>query len=335
MTPADGFGDRVWFDAWVEAFGGRGQRVWLETGGMSHPSLFVTGTVKVFRIPLRFLRAPVNSHTPRWGLGLKRPPDPGQISGDLAASLDRGGCSGFEWALVGEGTHTRALAASLEATRDWIVDVRPAERCAVIDTTADWEPYYAARPRTLRKGVRLGEERLREKGDLAFVRADEKADWQEWLYRFLELERAGWKGHAGSAILQHPGQRAFYERASESARARGALRLLVATLDGEPLAGLLGIVENGVEYCLKTAYDERLRQYSPGHLVRREVLRRSFADPSVHSADLLGPVTEEKARWATREQWLSTIRLARARTLTGWLLKAELTVRRARAARRR
>jgi hypothetical protein len=331
VTPGAGFGDRGWFEAWADAFAGSAPRHWLDLGGSRGPTLMLGGAVRICGIPRRVLSAPANSHTPRWGVALDAGDDADRLSAMLLAALRATGSAGFAWPLVPEESPTRAAVAALEASGRWVAEVRPAESCALIDASADWDTYYRARSRTLRKGIRLGEERLRGQGDLQFVRADETDDWLDWLHRLLALEKAGWKGQAGSAVAQHAEQQRFYERVCASARSRGALRLLVAILDKEPVAGLLSMVEDGIEYCLKTAYDERFSQHSPGHLVRRDVLQRAFADPAIRWIDLLGPVTDEKGRWATRTEWLSMIRLAPARGLTGWLLRAEMAGRRTKA----
>lgn len=328
MSGADGFGDQAWFEAWAEAFHPSEDAIWLRIPGVAEPVLFIADTVRVFKSRRRFLRAPVNDHTPRWGLRLIHPPPPGEVSAALREALRKAGCDGFEWGLIAAGAGTHRLVEALAATGEWIVDVQEGERTALVDATGDWSAYYEARPKNLRKNLAQRERRLRERGALAFEDAAERADWRDQFRRFLELERAGWKGREGTAILQHPEQARFYERVAESAHTRGVLRLITATLDGKLIAARMDVIDGGIEYFLKTTYDETLATFSPGHFVRREALRRAFADPRVHAVDFLGPVSPEKVEWATCEENLLKARLVLAGSTPAWLLKTERVARR-------
>lgn len=331
MLPADGFGDREWFEAWIEAFHPAGAAAWVDLPGLAEPVPFVVESVPVLKSSQRFLRAPVNAHTPRWGLKLSEPLDVARVSRALRDALRDTGGAGLELGLVPDGSPTHRLLQALSGTGEWTMDAREAERTALVDTSGDWEAYFASRSKKLRKQLAAHERQLQERGHLTFVEVSRDDDWRQWYRRVLELEAAGWKGREGTAIVQHPEQVKFYERVTEAAHARGALRLLVGTLDGRLIASRLDIIEGDVQYFIKTTYDETLARLAPGHLVRQHALRAIFADPTVLRVDFLGPVSEAKSAWATHFETLLEVRLVPSGSAAGWLLRGEALARSIRA----
>ena len=56
-------------------------------------------------------------------------------------------------------------------------------------------------------------------------------------------------------------------------------------LDGKPIACLIVLVESGVAYTWKTAYDEAYAQFSPGTLLTIEVTKQHLDDPNIELTD--------------------------------------------------
>jgi len=337
MDGRDGFGDRGWLEAWLEAFHAGGRHCWLDVPGARGPALLVVDHVKVLRARCLFLRSPTRFHCPRWGLRLPAAPATAaavdDVSRALRAAIREQRVHGIDLGLIAEGSPTHQVVQALAATGAWVVHVRPAETTALVDTSGDWEAYYASRAKKLRQNMASRERKLRERGELWLGDLAGGDDWVLWLRRVLELEAAGWKGREGSAILQHPEQAKFYERVAGAARTDGRLRIVGVLLDGRMIAGRIDVLEDGAEYFLKTTYGEAFAQLAPGHFVRRQAIQACFADPRVHWADFLGPLAPEKAEWATHQEPLVAARLAPAWSPGGLLLRAELALRRIQARR--
>lgn len=89
----------------------------------------------------------------------------------------------------------------------------------------------------------------------------------ELVERFLNLEASGWKGRAGTAMRDRPGQARFFRELAERHRARG--RLEIVTLHGGErlVAANVNVVAGDTVFCLKTAYDEEFAACSPGRLI--------------------------------------------------------------------
>lgn len=146
------------------------------------------------------------------------------------------------------------------------------ERAMLASTLAPDAYLEEALPGKKRKELRRQFNRLAEQGTVRFERTTDDGGLAEWLRAFLELERAGWKGEAGSALASHPATSALFVQALTGATARGRLERLSLLLDGKPIAMLANFITPPGAFSYKTTFDERFARYSPGVLLQRENL---------------------------------------------------------------
>lgn len=123
-----------------------------------------------------------------------------------------------------------------------------------------------------RKELRRQYNRLSELGELRVERHRDDANLVEWTRAFLALERAGWKGAAGSALASSEGTTALFADAMKGAAARGRLERVSLSLDGTPIAMLANFITPPGAFSYKTAFDESYARFSPGVLLQRENL---------------------------------------------------------------
>ncbi len=124
-----------------------------------------------------------------------------------------------------------------------------------------------------RKELRRQHRRLAEEGALEVERSADVAGLDAWIDEFLALERAGWKGDAGSALACEATTERLFAEALKGAARRGRLERLAIRLDGAPLAMLASFLCPPGAFSFKTAFDERFARFSPGVLLQRENLR--------------------------------------------------------------
>lgn len=327
---ADGFGDRAWFEAWYEAFAPAAKLFRISLPGTEVQPTFIEGAVKVFRRPFRFLRAPVNGHTPRYGWKLNHLPDPSEVSRCLFEALKASRCRGIEINLLLEEGTTLQLLRLLSTTGQWVVSVEEADRSLLTDVDGDWDAFRRTLPSKLTQNLNRRENKLRQLGRFEFLEAGQCADWINWFEKGLELEAAGWKGREGSAILRRPNEARFYRKMAESAARDRRLRLFITTLDDRVIAFRLTVIENGILFILKTAYDETLARCGPGGVLLRLILKECFADPSIQTVDMVGSA-DWILPWATRTERLVRVRLVPTGSLAGYLLRAEMTAKHGRS----
>lgn len=144
----------------------------------------------------------------------------------------------------------------------------------VLSRKANHAAFLEAHPHRSRlKDLRRRFRRLGALGDLMVESASEGEALRRAIDAFLVLEKAGWKGEAGTALACRPETTRLAHGlfAPTEGPVRGRSDALV--LDGRPIAISLALTGGGVATLLKTAYDESLRSHAPGLLLEAEIVR--------------------------------------------------------------
>jgi CelD/BcsL family acetyltransferase involved in cellulose biosynthesis len=158
-----------------------------------------------------------------------------------------------------------------------------------------WEQLLSSRSKHLRYQVRRFTGLLEGEGDVAF-RTNAGPDIEDDLERFFALEASGWKGTAGTAILNDARSLRLYTNFAYAAARRGWLRLHLLDLDGVTIAADYSCVLAGGAFLVKTCFDERYAHLSPGLVLRSKVLRAAI-DDGLRFYDFLGGPDRYKVRW--------------------------------------
>jgi hypothetical protein len=187
----------------------------------------------------------------------------------------------------GEGPFLSALAASVERAGHTAVTTSRYRR-ALMRRAASAEEYEAAAmPAGRRRECRRRLRRLGERGSVAFGHLTSGEDPASWLRAFLTLERAGWKGRRGSAMLAR-GHDGFFEEIAYGAHARGQLGMSQLAIDGRPVAMGCRFVSGPAAFLFKMAYDETIAPYSPGILLELHNIRHVHDRREIEWADSCG-----------------------------------------------
>ncbi|AWN38238.1 GNAT family N-acetyltransferase [Methylobacterium radiodurans] len=209
----------------------------------------------------------------------------------------------------------------------------------VLDRRESHADFLAAHPRSGRlKDLRRRARRLAGDGLLRLETATAGSELAAAVEAFLDLERRGWKGAAGTAMACRPETarlaRALFADADGPVRARADS----LTLDGVPVAISLALTDGRTATLLKTAYDEGRRAQAPGLVLEAEIVRAfhetRFAD-RLDSAALPGSALEDL--YPERESVIEILALptgARGPSLAGRIRLARAE-HRARAAAKR
>jgi CelD/BcsL family acetyltransferase involved in cellulose biosynthesis len=227
---------------------------------------------------------------------------------DCAALVDglaaASGGRPWRWPLL--PTEDGAVAEMLATmrARGWAIGTVAAFDRPVMDRRADHDAFLAGHPNRSRfKDLRRRARRLAEAGPVAHVSATGGADLGRLVAAFLDLERAGWKGAAGTALACRPETVALAHHLFAEPVGPVGVRADALTLDGRPIAVSLALVAGGTASLLKIAYDEDLRSHAPGLLLEAEIVRAchetGFAD-RLDSATLEGSALESLYRDRTR-----------------------------------
>jgi hypothetical protein len=127
--------------------------------------------------------------------------------------------------------------------------------------------------------------RLAEAGPVAFEVARSPAAVAAALQDFLALEAKGWKGAAGTALIQAAELRRFAETAVDALAVQGQAGVARLVLGSRPIACVVMLRSAGGAWCWKIAYDESLARFSPGVQAMMELTEALLADQTVAFAD--------------------------------------------------
>jgi CelD/BcsL family acetyltransferase involved in cellulose biosynthesis len=253
-----------------------------------------------YGVPLRKLRAPVNSHSCHFD-AVRRAGTAGDAA-VLAAWDYLQKIRGWDVLELTEVSETGALSDLMRAAQDRGYPVgRIAMRPTPFVPVPDNIDILKQLPRNARLRGKLRQIR-RELAPLGHLRLRrfEQAD-PATLERFYKLEAAGWKGQEGSAITCDANTRQFYDEVAHFAERFGYLSLYFLELNDQLLAGHFGLSQDGRYFSPKVAYDEKLKDWAPGHLIVSEILQDCMTR-KISSYDITGPDDEWKMKWTAQLQ---------------------------------
>jgi CelD/BcsL family acetyltransferase involved in cellulose biosynthesis len=127
--------------------------------------------------------------------------------------------------------------------------------------------------------------RLAESGPVAFEMARSPAAVAGALRGFFALEAKGWKGAAGTALIQDAELRRFAETAVDALARHGQAGVAQLLLRSQPIASIVTLQSGGGVWSWKIAYDESLARFSPGVQAMMELTDTLLADKTVAFAD--------------------------------------------------
>ncbi len=193
-----------------------------------------------------------------------------------------------------------ALTEILEPA-GWIATVEPQRRSPIVEMDADQAAYARTRGRSLRQRAGRLERKLVREHDAQFRLVE--PDPEHGLHRAcVELEAAGWKGRNRTAILSDPGTAQFYDAVA----GMPAARLSAITVPSGPIAFALCLLHDRRLYLLKTGYDERYRQLSPGLVLQWSIINHCH-HLGLEAYELLGSADPWKLQLATADRAISRL----------------------------
>lgn len=160
----------------------------------------------------------------------------------------------------------------------------------VLDASRPGDEYLAgAISGKKRKEYRRVANRLKDMGALDFTIVGQGAGFMPALEGLLRLEKQGWKGENGTAILDREEWSGYFRDATERLAGMGQAQIACLSLGGKAIAAGLVVTSGTAAWFYKIAYDETLSQYSPGVLLTLELTKYFCDHPDILSADSCAP----------------------------------------------
>ncbi|MEZ5817502.1 MAG: GNAT family N-acetyltransferase [Hyphomicrobiaceae bacterium] len=124
----------------------------------------------------------------------------------------------------------------------------------------------------------------------------------------MAIEARNWKGRGGTAVSMNPVQSVFYRTYGELAARAGTLRICFLRVGGAPVAMQYLVEYKDRLWQLKIGYDERHRDFSPGFLLMRDVLRYG-AERGHAGYEFLGKEAAWTKMWSATARPIGAIRV--------------------------
>lgn len=181
-----------------------------------------------------------------------------------------------------------------------------------VNVNQAFENYWSARSKGLRYKMRKSFARIRAAGHNFEMRLITRPDSiRDGIAVHGALESSGWKGQAGTAIHIENDQGRFYlESLTRFAREQNAL-IAQLYFGAEPVASLLCVSKKGKLVVLKTAYQEKYRQLSPGRVLDYLFLEYCCADDGLTVAEMYTKASKSDLSWASNTRDIVDIDLYR------------------------
>ncbi len=200
----------------------------------------------------------------------------GPFAAALASVLARNGCEAKSF-----DRHQRALLAPGE------------NRARYFERT-----WAAKRQRELRRQKR----RLDELGNVRVAQADDGPELARSLDDFLALEAGGWKGRAGTAMLNNAGACQFMQQAVVKLGLEGKASIHRLLLDEKPIAASITLKSGNAAWGWKIAYDENFSAYSPGVMLLAAATETLLGDAAISHVDSCAVSTHPMINWVWGER---------------------------------
>lgn len=194
----------------------------------------------------------------------------------------------------------------------WSVNAEADTESFFIDLDQRFDQYLDARPAKVRANWRNRRKRLiGERPDRPLRAVSDPESIEAAFDAFVALERSGWKSGADVGAAKDDHHRRFYRSLLVDCAARGEATLYFLTVDGRDAAASMFFKFGHTYYERHIAYAEDLSAFSPGILLRAEILATLMPAPSARM-DLLGlrqgeAGTQHKRDWSTQTE--STTRI--------------------------
>jgi CelD/BcsL family acetyltransferase involved in cellulose biosynthesis len=159
---------------------------------------------------------------------------------------------------------------------------------SLVPVRGDFADYEAGLSGNFRRNLRKGLARCERKHapEFRFITGSD-ADSTDLFQRFVDIEAAGWKGAAGTALKCQPRVSAFYSTLVQKLARRGWLEWHFLHLDRVPVAAHLAVRFGRSLVLPKIGFDETYSRLGPGNQLFRQMLMRAYASDEIDTVNCL------------------------------------------------
>jgi CelD/BcsL family acetyltransferase involved in cellulose biosynthesis len=186
--------------------------------------------------------------------------------------------------------------------------LRSDHKVLIIPLRGTWEEYLSARSARFRKTLRNVANRIKRIGRVEVKRYAGAGHVGDAMAKLFSVADASWKLSSGVAITSSKGRTRFFEDLFRAAVTAEGLRIWIVEVDGRPIASETQVEDGRTVYALRSDYDERYADSSPGAYLQTEILKSLFAS-GLQEYNFGVGLNPYKARWTDQHVPLMSFRL--------------------------
>ncbi len=208
---------------------------------------------------------------------------------------------------VPSDSRTRSEVLEMARESGYLVDETESRTSPFLDITGSWDDYLATRTTKRVARWRKRVRKIENIDGMSVHRLDASADVDAVVDGFIGVESRSWKERNGTSIHGR-GLERFYHLVCRALADLGWLHPIWLERDGDMFAFVLGVAYRGVMYALKTSFDEKYSEFSPGTPLFHYLVTDAF-EMGYRRVDFLGEPSRWKSEWATGERKHSNLHL--------------------------
>lgn len=196
------------------------------------------------------------------------------------------------------GSPEPAAIEAIARRHGLIVVRRPVPPSCVVRLGGSWDAYLSSRSRHFRSELKRKLKKLESAGAVRRVTACRPDEVEAVLPDVMKIEQGSWKQGQRASLTADAREGDRIRRLARLGAERGATRVHLIYLDEAPMGHVICLVHRGIQYALKTSFDEAYRAHSPGAALFDLALRHAFEE-RLEAFEFLGIESRWKHEMAT------------------------------------
>ncbi len=181
-------------------------------------------------------------------------------------------------------------------------------RSLVLPLNGTWDDYLSVQSPRFRKTLRNIVNRTQRLGKVEVKCYRGKEATGHVIRELFSVSNSSWKVADGVAITSSDARMTFFQELLERPDTATGVQIWFLDLDGMPIASEVQVLDGEVVYALRSDFDERYGDSSPGTYLQMEILKRLFGS-GFRAYNFGVGVNSYKTRWTEHDEQLTCFRL--------------------------
>ena len=265
-----------WFWTWWKTFGATGS-LWIvvakENDKIVGIAPFMKTVIFQLGIPLRTIQFLANAHSDEAGFII--PENENQFYIQLVDFLfeNRSEFDFLNFMLLTEEDVFVKMARTQKELHHFFWGTRPGVASPVLQLSPNFDNYLAGLSKKSRYNVRKKRREIEKVDGFGIQSYAGEGDVEEFLEYARQIERNSWKYEEGKSLLSNECVWKFYQLIISEVSKHGAFYGFILFLHDKPAAYEITFASGDELLSQKISYDEKWRKYSPGFVLKTDVIR--------------------------------------------------------------